>query len=192
MRREIARSARVARRFASERLGDLADERASPVEEHPAARPRRRELREPGLDLRRSLRPDSRHAVELPGGGGLAQLGESADPERVSELAHPLRGDSEQRRDADQLRQRLRFELSQLGQLARLDELLQPGLDSGADAGELAGAPGADELRDVHGCRADQLGRPAVGAHGVVARPGEVEQRCEGLQSFGECGVLHV
>ena len=101
-------------------------------------------------------------------------------------------GDPEQGRDADQLRQRLGFELPQLGKLARLDELLQSGLDSGADAGELAGAPGADERRDVRRRRADQLGRAAVGAHGVVARPGEVEQRCEGFESIGEGGVLHV
>ena len=76
--------------------------------------------------------------------------------------------------------------------LARLDELLQPGLDPGADAGELAGAPGTDELRDVDGRRPDHLGRPAVGAHGVVARPGEVEQCGEGFESLGEGGVLHV
>ena len=94
-------------------------------------------------------------------------------------------------RDADELRQRLGLELPQLGQLARLDELLQPRLDPRADPGELADTPGADELRDVGRRRADQLGRPAVGAHGVVTRPGEVEQRGEGFESIGEGGVLH-
>ncbi len=110
----------------------------------------------------------------------------------MPELSHPLRGDSEQGRDADQLRQRLGFELPQLRKLARLDELLEPGLDPGADAGELAGAPGTDECRDVDGRRSDHLGRPAVGAHGVVARPGEVEQCGEGVESLGKGGVLHV
>ena len=127
----------------------------------------------------------------LSGGGRFAQLRERVDPERVSELAHPLCREPEQARDADELRQRLRFELPQLGQLARLDELPQPCLDPGADAGELADAPGADELCDVGRRRADQIGRTAVGAHRVVARAGQVQQRREGLESLGEGSVRH-
>ena len=70
--------------------------------------------------------PIPAHAVEPSGRCRLAQLRERADPERVAELAHPLRREPEQARHADELRQRLRLELLQLRQLARLDELAQP------------------------------------------------------------------
>ena len=79
--------------------------------------------------------------------------------------------------------QRLRLELAQLGELARLDELLQARLDPGPDPGSSRARPARTSVGDVAGCRADQLGRAPVGAHGVVARPGEVEQRCEALRA---------
>ena len=109
----------------------------------------------------------------------------------MPELAHPLRGEPEQARDADELRQRLRFELPQLCQLARLDELPQPRLDPRADTGELADSPGADERCDVCRRGTDQIGGTTVGAHRVTARSGEVEQRREGVQSLREGGVVH-
>ena len=49
----------------------------------------------------------------------------------MPELAHPLRREPEQRADADELRERLRFQLAQLRELAGLDELPQPRLDPG-------------------------------------------------------------
>ncbi len=109
----------------------------------------------------------------------------------MPEFAHPLRREAKQARDADQLRQRLRLELLQLCQLAGLDELPQPRLDPRADAGELADSPGADERRDVRRRGTDQIGGTTVGAHGVMARSGEVEQRREGVESFREGGVVH-
>ena len=110
----------------------------------------------------------------------------------MPELAHSLGREPEQARYADQLRERLGFELPQLGELARLEELLQPGLDPGADAGQLADTTGTNKLGDVDGRRSDQLGGPAIGAHGVVARPGEVEQCRKGFESLGKGRVLHV
>ena len=94
-------------------------------------------------------------------------------------------------RDADELRQRLRLELVQLGDLAGLDELAQPRLDPGPDPGQLAHAALADELGDVGRRRADQLRRPPVGAHGVVAGPVQVEQSGEGVEALGERRVVH-
>ena len=51
--------------------------------------------------------------------------------------------------------------------------------------------PCADERGDVRGCRADQLGRPAVRAHGVVAGAVQVEQGGERVEAVGEGRVVH-
>ena len=79
---------------------------------------------------------------------------------------------------------------SQLGDLARLDELAQPRLDPRADPAQLADAALPHELRDRRGRRADQLGRAPVGARGV--RPGarELEQRGERVEPRGDLGVV--
>ena len=115
VRRELAGPPRIARRLAAECRRHLADEGERAVQRHPAPRPGRRELRQSLLDPRRRLRPDPGDAAEPALGRGLAQLRQRPDPERVAELAHPLRRDAEQRRDADELGQRLRLELVQLG-----------------------------------------------------------------------------
>ena len=109
----------------------------------------------------------------------------------MPELAHPLRRDPEQRRDADELRQRLRLQLVELGDPARLDELAQARVDSRADPGQLARAPGAHERGHVGRGRADQVGRAPVRAHGVVPRSVQVEQGGEGVEPFRERGVVH-
>ena len=72
-----------------------------------------------------------------------------------------------------------------------LDELAQAGLDARADPGQLADAPGADELGHVRRRRADELGRAPVRPHGVVARAVQVEQGGEGLELVGERCVVH-
>ena len=59
---------------------------------------RRAELRKPLLDPRGRLRPDSRHAAEPSSAAAASRSsGSVRDPERVPELAHPLRRDAEQR-----------------------------------------------------------------------------------------------
>ena len=170
-RRELAGAARIAGGLAAERVGHLADERERAVQGHPAPRPRRAELRQPLLDPRGRLRPDPRRGREPVLRRGLPQLRQRRDPERVPELAHPLRRDAEQRGDADELRERLRLQLVQLCDAPGLDQLAQPRLDPGADAGQLARTPGSHERGHVGGRRADQVGRATVGAHGVVAEP---------------------
>ena len=149
------------------------------------------ELREALVDPRRRLRPDSRDAVEPSLRRSLAQLRQRPDPERMPELAHPLRRDAEQRSHADELRQRLRLELVQLGDAAGLDELAEPGLDAGADTGQLPHTSLPHERGHIGGRRADQVGRSAVRAHGVVAGAVEVEQGGEGVEAIGEGGVVH-
>jgi hypothetical protein len=109
----------------------------------------------------------------------------------VAELPYPLRREPEQARHADELRQRLRLELVELRDPARLDELPQARLDPGADPRQLAGAPCRHERGHVGGRGADQLGGATVRAHGVVARSVQVEQRGERLQAVGESGVVH-
>ena len=109
----------------------------------------------------------------------------------MPERAHPLGREPEQRSDADELRERLLLQLAQLRELAGLDELPQACFDPGADPGELADAARAHERVHVGGSRPDQLGRAAVRAHRVVARPVQVEQRREGLETLGESRVFH-
>ena len=127
----------------------------------------------------------------LPSAAASLQLRQRPDPERVPELAHPLRRDAEQRRDADELRQRLRLQLVQLGDPAGLDELAQPRLDSRPDPGQLAHATLAHQRSDVCGCRADHVRRPTVRAHGVVAGAVQVEQGRERVEAVGEGRVVH-
>ena len=94
-------------------------------------------------------------------------------------------------RDADELGQRLRLELVQLGDAAGLDELPQPRLDARPDAGQLPRPSLPDECGHVGRRRADQVGRAAVRAHGVVAGAVQVEQGREGLEALGEGCVVH-
>ena len=143
--RELAAAPRVAGHLAAERRRDLADEGERAVQGQPAPRPRGREPCEALVDPRSRLRPDPGHAVEPACRGRFAQLRQRPDPERVPDLAHPLRRDAEQRRNADELRQRLRLQLVQLGDPSRLDELAQPRLDPRPDPAQLAHATLAHE-----------------------------------------------
>jgi hypothetical protein len=86
--------------------------------------PRRgREVGQTRLDPRRRLGADPRDRGERACRSGLAQLRERPDPEGVAQLAHPLRRQAEQPRDADELREGLRLQLAQLRELPGLDEL---------------------------------------------------------------------
>ena len=134
---------------------------------------------ERGLQLALGLRPDPGHLSQPALARRLAQLLEVADSEHAPDLEHPLDRDAEEAAEPGQLRRDLPLELPQLGDLAGLDELLQPPFDAGADAAELARPALAHELGDRCGGRADQVGGAAVGTRGV--RPGicELEQRRE-------------
>ena len=189
--RQFAAAARVARRLAAERRRQLADEGERSVQGHPAPRPCAAELREPRVDPCRRLRPDSWDAVEPSLRRNVAQLRQRPDPERMPELTHPLCGHAEQRSHADQLWQRLRLELVQLGDAAGLDELAEPGLDAGADTGKLPHPSLAHERGHIGGRRADQVGRAAVRAHGVEAGAVEVQEGSEGVEAIGEGSIVH-
>jgi hypothetical protein len=64
----------------------------------------------------------------------------------------------------------LALELRQLGDLTRLDELVQPRLDPRTDPAQLARPASPHELRDRERRDADRLGGAAVGAAHVRVR----------------------
>jgi hypothetical protein len=150
--RELAAAPRVTGGLAAERCRQLPDERLRPVQQHPPPRLRRAELREALLDPQRRLRPDPRDTVETSLHSRLAKLCQRPDPERMAELAHPLRRQAEQSGDADELGERLRLELVQLGDPPGRDELAETRLDSGPDPREVAHAALAHELGHVGRC----------------------------------------
>jgi 2-phospho-L-lactate guanylyltransferase len=77
-------------------------------------------------------------------------------------------------------------------QLAGLDQFPQPGLDRRPHPAQLANAPGVDEVGDVHGRLADDLGGPPVRPDAVAVRPRQLEQRCERVQLGGVVGVVGI
>ena len=190
-RRELAAATRIARGLAAEGRRDLADELTGTVEQHPAPRPCRSRLRQAGADPLGRLRPDARHLRQPAVSRRLAQACDRANVERRAELPHPLRREPEQPADADELGHGLVLELAELGELAGRDELAQAGLDPRPDARELANAAGTHELGDIDRRRPDQLGGAPVGANGVVAGSGEIEQRGERLEPFRQKCVVH-
>jgi hypothetical protein len=109
----------------------------------------------------------------------------------VRDLDRALGPEAEIATEADETRRELAFELGQLGDVARLDELAQPRLDPPADPAQLAHPAGAHELGDGDPSRADGLGSAAVGAGRVGVRVAEVEQRRERLQAVRDCGIVH-
>src|SRR5580765_2922314 len=141
-------------------------------------------------DLRLGRRPDARDVAQPAGRGGLAQLVRGADAERAAELDHALRAESDQAAESDQLGLHLGLQLVDLGQAARLDQLLQPCLDRWPDASQLPHPPLPDELGDRGRRRADQLGSTPVRAHAVATRSCEIEQRRERLQPLCDQRVV--
>jgi hypothetical protein len=87
------------------------------------------------------LRPDSRHGSQPALGGRRAKLVGRADAERPAELDRALRAETEIAAEADQVRGQFPFQLRQLGDLARLDQLAQARLDPRADSTQLADTP---------------------------------------------------
>jgi hypothetical protein len=171
----VSETARVARDFGPEGRPDRLRERPGAVEQQPPRRPRP-SRRAQGLDeLLLGLWPDPRHLAQASLFGRGAKVVERRDPERAADLDAALGADPEQTAEADQLRRQFALEVGELLDVTRFDELAQPALDAGADAAQLLGTAGANELRDRGRRRADHVGRAAVRANGVVLGVGELE-----------------
>ena len=191
MRRQLACAPRIAGGLAAERGGDLADEGAGAVQDQPAPSAGRRELGQPSLDPRRRLRADPGDAVEPPGAAASRSSGSVLIPSACPSSRIRFAERPSSRATPDELRQRLRLQLVELGDPAGLDELSEAPLDARADSGQLARPPCAHERRHVRGRRADQLRRTPVCAHGVRAGAVQLEQGGERLEALGEGGVVH-
>jgi hypothetical protein len=151
----------------------------------------RSRLLEPGEDALLRLRADAGSGSQAPCARRLAKLIRRLRAERARDLDRPLRLQAEQAAEADELRLDLALQLVELCDRPGLDELLQPRRDARADAAQLLGPARAHELLDRRLRLADGLGRPAVGARGVEARAGEVEQTGKRLQALGDRRVVH-
>src|SRR5438034_727596 len=92
--------------------------------------------------------------------------------------------------EPDELRLYFTLELVELGDAAGLDELAQARCDPRADPTQLLYAPCSNELGDRGLRLADRLGRSSIGARGVEARAGEIEERRETLQLLGDPRVV--
>jgi hypothetical protein len=121
------------------------------------------------------LRPDPRHLLQPSAVSRLAQLRERADAEHPPDLEHALDRDAQEACEAGELRRDLALELPQLGDLAGLDQLAQPPLDSRPDAAQLAHSSGAHQIDDGHGKGTHQVCRTAIGARSKRTRIGELE-----------------
>ena len=185
----VAPAPRVAGDLSAERLGDAAAQSERLVEEHAPARTRPIRLRQRGQQLRLGLRPDSRDALQPPGGSCLAELVHRPHSERAPDLGRPLRPEAEQPPEPDQLRRDLALQLVELCDPPRLDQLLQPRLDPRADPAQLAHAPRPDEIGDRRLRLADHLGRAPVRPRRVGVRPREVEERRERLEPVRDLRV---
>ena len=187
---DVAPAAHLARdvraELACKRLGQL----QRLVDQQPPQAPRSvaRETRE-DLPLRLGAdAPDVAQAARL---GGRAQLVGGSDAELAAERDHPLRPEPDEPAEPDELRLDLALQLIELGDASRSDELGEAPLDAGSDAVQLAHTPGSDELRDRRSRLADQVGRAPVGADGVAARVGQVEERGIGIERLRDLRVIH-
>ena len=188
--RHVGPSARVTGRGASQLSGDGLDERPGAVQREAsmfASRGRLQTLEDPSL----GLHADSRNLAQPSGGDRLPELFEVADPERPCDLEHPLRCDTQQATEADELDAHVLLELSKLGDIARLDQLLQPAGDPRPDAPELLYDAFPDELLHGHRRRADGLRGAAVRARRVAVGAHELEEERKRVQALGDLRVLH-
>ena len=151
--------ARVTGRDAAERLGELRQEPPCTADQEAVRRPRLVGAGKGGQELRLLLRADPRHLLEPSGCGRLAQLGRVADAERLRDQHRLLRPDSEVAPEADEVGLHFALELLQLGDLAGLDELLQPRLDARPDPAELATRPA--RTRSATGALVDRISSAA-------------------------------
>ena len=141
-------------------------------------------------DPRLGLRPDSRRLAQAAGGGSSSELLDARDSERAPDVRDTCCTEPDQPAECGELGGDRPFELSQLRELARLDELAQAALDAGTDAAQLADAAGAHELRNRRRQRADQLGGASVGARRVGIRLGQLEQRRVLVELRGDGAIV--
>ena len=111
-------------------------------------------------------------------------------PERPRQLDRALGAEPEVAPEADEIGRQLALELGQLGDLAGLDQLAQPRLDSVADSTQLADAARPYELGDRDGAPGSSR-RPAIGADRVRVRLDELEHHRERLEAIGDLVVVH-
>ena len=117
------------------------------------------------------------------------ELRHRRDPEVRPDLDRALRPDADEPAECRELERRRLPELGELCDVARLDQLAQPGLDPWPDAPQRADSPLVYERGDLDGSGTDDLCRPPVGACAVVAGTGELEQRRELLQARRDAKV---
>ena len=141
--RSVDETPRVTARDSAQRVGDaLGDRRRLRKKKRPRRQgggPRNR-FEDPSLgllsDTGRRPQPSLRCRR--------SKLVDRRDAERLPDLRQPAGADAQETAVGGQLRRDRPLELSQLGQLAGLDELRQPALDAGADAPQLSHAATAD------------------------------------------------
>ena len=94
--------------------------------------------------------------------------------------------------EGDELRRHRAFELVELRDPARRDELLQATRDSGADPAELRDATGECEIGHRRSRFTDRLGGATVRASRVEVRAGELKQASKCLETLGDSVVREV
>ncbi len=187
--RRVRPPPRVSGNFAAERVGDLLQQRARTIEQHPLSLLPAFAL-QPLEQAPLCLLTDTGNRGQPPSVRRLAKFVRGRDAERAPDLHHPLRTHSQEAAEPDQLGLNLALELVELGDATCLDELLQAAGDAGADPPQLLHAAGGDELRDRRLGLANRLRGPAICARRVVARSGKVEQARECLELLCDERVL--
>ena len=170
VRREVAGAARVAGRLAAERVGDLADEGPSAVQSIPRRGRAVASSASPAVDLRDRLRPDPGHASRAA----------RRPPPRATRRACGSRARVRARASASARGRADGATPTSSGSAcassSRSSASSPVSTSSAAGPRSPAPMPASSRTRPartsvghVDGRRPDQLGRPAVGAHGVVA-----------------------
>ncbi len=179
--RDVRPATRVAGHLAAERRCDLLGHGAGAVERE--ALPGRRRVAVQALeDLPLRVRADPRNLLQAPLAGRGAELLDGPHAEHAPDLEHPLRGDTEEPTEADELRPDVPLELVQLRDRPGLHELAQPTRDPRPDPAQLLGATCARQLRDGRGRLPDGLRGAAVRAGGVALGAGQLEEHGEGVE----------
>ena len=182
---------RVAGHDPFECVRDRPDELARAIEQEPLAWPRLLRAGERFQQPRLRRRSDPGHGLQTPAVCRLAEFARRAHVERAGELQRPLRAQAEVAAEPHEVRRELAFELGELGERARVDELAQLRLDARPDPAQLPDPPRAHEVRDGHRRAADRLGGAPVRAGAVGVRLGELQQRRERVQVVGDARVVH-
>jgi hypothetical protein len=162
------------------------------AEQQPSRRPRCLGCVQPLQQLCLGLRPDPGHVAESPRLGSGPQLARRAHVEGTRDLQRALRREPEEAAEADDVGRQLALELFDLGDLARLDELLQTRLDAGTDASELAHAPLADELGHRRFRLANERGGATVCPSRERIGARQLDQRRERLEAVSDCRICEL